>query len=542
MLLWPSSTRITRSTVFYLRLHVDEVLHCCELPAAAEVIRAPLPDSLIRAMTEHKYLMRMLRWFAKSKAMTNLVRTTLLSVLRLALGPALTRFVQSKSTPKKGDKSQEKEGSSAFVSGVVALSILLSNYGILKMPVTTLLLPPIISFLKSYSTKNLIDSTIDNINLPRLVVDMMEPFLPQIEQILISVARSVFTVEFLDSLFKQNVSHRFDLQGLAVAGNVSKVAASLTEAMRRFLPHFLASSSKYFMRPTLQYALRSIKEMVVTLVTTGADQIANGLLKSPINPHGALMEYIIRDSSLTDAVGLKDLYDATMSVFREKTVAALNPTISIDSKIKTGLTPLQEILVFGLFTPAHPLNPLKFSSVTEQSWKIQTAKYDLSFYDSLKTAVTGFQGELHLKLLEHQRETEQVFYVVKVKGTTVAGLKKLQGFRRRKVLFEFQSSTLSHTGEMTLTGHDNQIVGTLVVRFGSLFTSALRQTRLIESYNKAMPTSVKHLQTISPESLEDTLAELSRQLPGIDSLDRLRSEAVKIVDRGIYEKLGRVVR
>lgn len=506
---------------------------------AAEVIRAPLPDSLIRAMTEHKQLMRVLRWFAKSKAMTNLVRTTLLSVIRLALGPALTRFVQLGSTQKKEATSPEKEGSSAFVSGAVALSILLSNYGGMKMPFTTLLLPPVISFLKSYSTKNLIESIIDNINLPQLVVDMMEPFLPQIEQILTSAARSIFTVEFLDGLFKQNVSHRFDLQGLAVAGNVAKVAASLTEALRKVLPHFLASSSKYFMTPTLQYALRSVKEIAVTFLTTGADQLANAMLKSPVKPHSALMECIIRDSSLTDAVGLRDLYDATMSVFRDRTIAALNPTISIDAAIKSGLTPLQQILVFGLFTPTHPLNPLKLSSVTENSWQIQTHRYTLDFYDALKSAVTGFLGELQLRLSENGSETKQVFYVVSLKETTIPAIKALKrGFRRRKILFAFRSAALgSHTGEITLSDSNSEVIGTLVVRFASLFTAALRRARLIESYNKAIPASMKHLQTISPDALEDTLAELSRQLPGIDSFDTLQSEAEKIVGRGIYEKL-----
>ncbi|CBZ50875.1 hypothetical protein NCLIV_039500 [Neospora caninum Liverpool] len=511
------------------------------LKVSTEMIRTPIPVALVQSMGQHRHLVRLLKWFSKSKSMTNIIRTSVLSIARLALGPALSRIVNPWKATKAADAPDGAAGgvSAALVTGLVMSSIFLDNYFGVKLPVILLLLPPIISFVKSYSMKNLLEQIIDSIELPELATNILEPFFPRLEQFLVKCIRDYLTVDFLDGVIRQYLSSRFNLDALKLSSKIKDVAEFLVKFIRRRGPVVLTTLKRYFVSPTLQDYVRILKDFVVTVVTTGADAIANRLLYRPRKLHPALFQYIVRGPSLTDAVGLKDFYEVVLAVFRDRTLAAINPTIAIPPEVTAALTPLEKIIAFGMFPPAHAMNPLGCPSLTEKAWQTQTKKYKLDFYPTPRVAVTGFVGELRLTVLHGQREVPHLFLIKEVKGMTLSKLKKMRGVLKQQVLvFEFKRHRqVRDVGEIVVRHPVSKMQCTLSVRFGSLFAEAVQTGALVEELNKTIPGIIQHLQSISSEGLEDILTHLATHLPGIESPEALVEETRKMIERKLFTRL-----
>ncbi|PFH36752.1 hypothetical protein BESB_049440 [Besnoitia besnoiti] len=535
------NSAMTIGNIKRIRTFVEWKKKVLLLKVSTEMIRTPIPVTLIQAMAQHKHLVRQVKWLAKSKIVANVVRTSLLSMVRLALGPALARVINATNPDRAMTTSTEgkSEGTPAVLAGLLSMSVLMNNYLGMNLPALVLLLPPIISFVKSYSTKNLLESIIDKVDLPELVAHILEPFFPQVEQVVVKCIREYVTVEFLDGVIREQLSSRFKLESLALSSKIKDIAEYLVNIVRRRVPIVLTKLKHYFISPTLHYVARILKELVVSVVTTGADNVANLLLQRPHKLHPAHFQYIIRLPSLTDSVGLRDVYETVLAVFRDRTLRAINPTIHIPPELTAGLAPLEKIIAFGLFPPLHPLNPLGFPSLTERAWQTQTTNHRLIFYPTLQTGVTGFLGELRLTLTHNQREIAHVFQIKDVKGLSAAELKKSMGmFTNRMLTFEFtRHSRVPHAADVVVRSPSREVLCTLSVRFGSLFVDAIQQASLITHLNQSIPGIIKHLQSISSEGLEDVLTELARQLPGIDQPDVLLAEAAGMVERKLYSNL-----
>ncbi|ESS33531.1 hypothetical protein TGVEG_266435 [Toxoplasma gondii VEG] len=511
------------------------------LKVSTEMIRTPVPVSLVQSMGQHKHLVRLLRWFSKSKSMMNMIRTSVLSIVRLALTPALLRLVNPWKTANTPDHSDASSGdvAPAVITGLVMVSIFLDSYFGVNVPLLLVLLPPIISFVKSYSMKNLLEQMIDNLELPELAANILEPFLPQLEQSLVQCIRDYVTVDFLDGIIRQYLSSRFNLDALNLASKIKDIAEFLVTFTRKRAAVMLITLKRYFITPTLQDYVRTLKDFVVSVVTNGADAIAHQLLYRPRKLHPAIFLYIVRGTSLIDAVGLKDFYEVVLAVFRDRALAAINPTITISPEVTAGLTRLEKIIAFGLFPPTHPLNPLGFPSLTEKAWQTHTNKYRLEVFPTARVAVTGFVGELHLTIVHGQRELAHRFWIKDVKDMTLRQLKKLRGVVKNQALtFEFRRHKQQrHAGDIVVRHPLKKVKCTLSVRFPSLFAEAIQHGGLIEDLNSTIPGIIKHLQSISSEGLEDVLTQLATHLPGIENPEALVKEAGKMIERKLYTHL-----
>lgn len=479
------------------------------------MIRLPLHYVLMRTLARHKYVWRALR-FLSGRAKVFFLKKSLLLVLRLFLRWAMDRTVDP--ARRSFTVNPQNVVSDFLVASLISGTVFLNVYFKIDFPVMVTVLPPVISFLKSYGTKNLVETVLENADIPAVVAGVMETLLPAAESSGIDGLRAFMHSEALRDIVRQTAGRAFELESLATLKRLDAGVEYLVAFLRKRAPLLARGFSKGIFVPSMKVLMSAVKQILTVTMSEGADALARLLLRRPQVPSLTLTQYILSTSTLTDAQGLKRLYECLLGIFKTA-VTALNPLVFVEEAPAVHTTPLERLVAFGLF-PSGSLEDLSRTKAFHRNWRIRSRKFQINIYPATKVAIMGFLGELVLTLPDFGRDIHHTFFIETLTGATLAQLKGLPRFAEAgRVYFAFERhEAIPSHGVLRLFVTPGEVFCTLEVRFIPLPLTLLKEVKVFHRLGKAVSDFThRNGTTLSPE-IRKLFLEAAEVLPGVDEV------------------------
>ncbi|PHJ24128.1 hypothetical protein CSUI_002019, partial [Cystoisospora suis] len=504
------------------------------LKVSKEMIRLPLHYVLMRTLARHKYIWKALR-FLSGKAKVFVLRKSLLLLLRLFLSWAMERTVN----PAKWSSTASPQDvvSDFLASSLISGSVFLNLYLGIDFSVMVMVLPPMIAFLKSYGTKNMVETVLENADIPAVAAGIVETLLPTAESTAIDGLRAFMHSEALSDIIRQTAGRAFQPESLATLRRLDEAVEFLVTFIRKRAPLLARGFSKGIFVPAMRVLMSAVKQIITVSMSEGADGLARLLLRRPKIPSPTLIRYILATPALTDAQGLTRLYESLLGVFSKATMAALNPLAFVQETPTAHLTPFECLVAFGLF-PSGSLEDLSRTKAFHRSWRITHRTSQMTIYPSTKVAITGFLGEIVLPLPAFGKDILHTFFIDKIHGATLTQLKKLvQSHGDAFTHFSFERhESIPSQGILRLSRLAGDVLCTLEVRFTPLPLTLLKEAKVFHRLGRAVTEFIgRNGSNLSPD-FQRVFSEAGEVLPGVGDVAELAEDfSIAISERSLLQ-------